>query len=225
MIEIVLLKYVNASPVKNNTNVDVKIEENTSGNIKKIDSKPDKSLEKDKENGKKEELEVIVQKKKVINKSKSNFDIDIRINNTFVDCSKEKKKEVSSSWIEFMNFLMGKDRNLISLVADTEILAASDRYILIQSKIDSTNNLINDNVSDLEKYYSEFFGNEVKFAALDANLWKKETEKYRMNKKNKVEYKYIEEKDSPKEETQQNVEKSNDIEDLAADIFGTFEIE
>ena len=225
LIEIVLLKYVNASPVKNNTNVDVKIEENTSGNIKKIDSKPDKSLEKDKENGKKEELEVIVQKKKVINKSKSNFDIDIRINNTFVDCSKEKKKEVSSSWIEFMNFLMGKDRNLISLVADTEILAASDRYILIQSKIDSTNNLINDNISDLEKYYFEFFGNEVKFAALDANLWKKETEKYRMNKKNKVEYKYIEEKDSPKEETQQNVEKSNDIEDLAADIFGTFEIE
>jgi hypothetical protein len=120
---------------------------------------------------------------------------------------------------------MSKDRNLVSLLADTSILAASDRTVLIQSKIDTTNNLINDDIDNLEKLYEEYLGNKVRFAALDDNLWKKETEKYRLNVKNKVEYSYVDEEENVVDDNQQNVDAKDDIESVAEDIFGTFEVE
>lgn len=225
LIEIVLLKYINQKDVKIVENESVIKEKLGEGNKEKELIIPDISKENEVTKESSKPLKEKVTKKIVINNNKLKINIETRINNTFVDCSKEKKKEVSDSWLDFKNFLMSKDRNLISLIADTEILAASDRNVLIQSKIDSTNSLINDCINDLEKYYKQFLGNNVKFAALDANMWKEETEKYRLNKKNKVEYKYIEEEDSTSDNSQQSVEKTSDIEDLAADIFGDFEVE
>jgi hypothetical protein len=104
-------------------------------------------------------------------------------------------------------------------------LAASDSYILIQSKVESTNDLINDSINNLEKMYEKYSGNKVRFAALSSTKWKNETEKYRLNKKNKVEYKYIDEELPQKEDNQQSVDKKSNIESVAEEIFGTFEIE
>ncbi len=225
LIEIVLLKYINGSSPKNEIKETKEVINNSTGNSISEPSNlviSNEKIESKEESSQVEEKRV---KKKIINKKKANFDINVRVNNTFVDCTKEKKKEICDSWVDFMNFLMNKDRNIVSLLADTEVLAASDRYILIQSKISSTNSLINDSIDIVEKYYSEFAGNNVKLAALNEKLWKEETEKYRLNKKNKVEYKYIEEVDSFEEKEQQNVEKKDSIEDLATDIFGTFEVE
>ena len=225
LIEIVLLKYVNGSSSENVVLESNKTEKTASGNDVEDVNNSDKSTE---EPVVEESLQVVedkTTKKRVINKKKAKFDVEIRVNNTFVECTKEKKKEVSDSWVDFMNFLMNRDRNVVSLLADTVILAASDKYVLIQSKISSTNSLINDSIELVEKYYTEFAGNNVKLAALDEKLWKEETEKYRLNKKNKVEYKYIEEVDSSEKKEQQSVEKKDSIEDLATDIFGTFEIE
>ena len=230
LIEIVLLKYVTgnnqAVKVKESFS-EVKVEENK-------ESKSDKAVlgnntsnieEEPKIKESVEIKEVKSKKKEVINKKKSTFDMNIRINNCFAECSKSKKIEVSKSWIEFMNFLMAKDRNLVSLLADTSILAASDRTVLIQSKIDTTNNLINEDIDNLEKLYEEYLGNKVRFAALDDNLWKKETEKYRLNVKNKVEYSYVDEEENVVDNNQQNVDVKDDIESVAEDIFGTFEVE
>ena len=225
LIEIVLLKYIRGSSAKNENILIVKEEKSIEGNISESVEKADISAKKDDEEASNLAVEEKPKKKRVINKSKVEFDINIRINNTFVDCSKEKKKEISSLWVDFMNYLMNEDRNMVSLLADTEILAASDRYILIKSNIESTNKLINDSIKDLEKYYSNYSGNNVKFAAVDESLWKKETEKYRMNMKNKVEYNYIEEDSTEKKSDQQIVEKVEDIEQIATDIFGTFDVE
>ena len=157
---------------------------------------------------------------------KNRINVEVRINNCFVDASKDRKNKLSESWIDFMNYLMNKDRNLISLLADTSILAASDTYALIQSKIDSTNELINESIDKVEKYYESFAGNKIKFAAVIDELWKKETEKYRFNLKNKIKYNYIEEENvsSLEEEKQQTVELS-ESESVAADIFGSYEVE
>ncbi len=154
------------------------------------------------------------------------IDINIRINNCFVEASKTKKNELSSKWIDFMNFLMKKDRNLTSLLADTSVLAASETYALIQSKIDSTNELINRHIASLEQYYEEFAGNKVRFAAINDDLWQKETGKYRLNLKNKIKYNYIEEKEESS--VTENVDakpKLDESEELASDIFGTYEVE
>ena len=76
----------------------------------------------------------------------------------------------------------------MSLLADTTVLAASNTYVLIQSKINSTNELINNVIDDLGKYYNDYSGNNVKFAALNDEIWQKEMENYRNNIKNGIKY-------------------------------------
>ena len=155
---------------------------------------------------------------------KSKIAVDIRINNTFVNADKKYKSDLSDNWVDFMNYLMGKDRSLISLLADTSILAASDCYALIQSKIDSTNDLINDNITLIEKYFSEYSGNNYKFAAVNNELWKISVDKYRINMKNKIKYSYMEE-EIPEASEVENTKQKDDIEDLAKDIFGSYDVE
>lgn len=247
LIEIVLLKYVNTgnnrnSVVGNNltgfsnipTNVEVnlnsssKYDKNESlssnsedvGNIKNADI-----LGKNKVS---ETLKKEIKGNKVIhNKDSKNINLNIRTNNCFVDCTKDIKLSVSKSWVDFMNYLMTKDRNLISLLADTSILAASNTYVLIQSKISSTNELINNVIDDLEKYYEDFVGNKVRFAALSEDLWKKEMENYRINIKNGIKYSYMDEPEDEKKESEVELVAStgDDIEEVAKDIFGSFEVE
>ena len=236
LIEIVLMKYLNTG---NNFNGQVSMGNNfdnkaTLGNnlsdndlennfvIKSATSEAITSLGNNVEEQK--EKKKTTRKKKNESNQQSLFDVNVRINNTFVNASKNFKLKLTNSWVDFMNSLMSKDRTLISLLADTSILAASDTYALIQSKIDSTNDLINDKIFDLEKYYEEFTGESYHFAALNSDLWNKSVEKYRINLKNKIKYNYMEENISKHDEPT-NVLDSDNIEDVAKDIFGTYEVE
>ena len=247
LIEIVLLKYINTgnnSRVSLGNNLDSTI--SVSSNDKKALLSSSKSIKSEADsvsiknagnntnsdnNGEKEgskSLENVVDKKKVIHKNKSKIiDLNARINNCFVECSKDIKVSFSKEWGEFVSSLLTKDKSLMSLLADTTILAASNTYVLIQSKINSTNELINNSIDDLGKYYEEFSGNKVKFAALTDELWKKEMENYRNNIKNGIKYNYIEEKEevSGDSDIDEEVTKSENIEDVAKDIFGSFEVE
>ena len=161
----------------------------------------------------------------LIHNTTLNIDVNIRINNCFVEASKEYKSKLSKSWVDFMNFLMSKDRNLVSLLADTSILAASPKYVLIQSKIDTTNDLLNSSILNIEKHYKEFSGICYKFAAINDDLWLKEVEKYRNNLKNKIKYSYVQEEEDVTHETSVTESTESDIEKIAGDIFGTFEVE
>ena len=153
--------------------------------------------------------------------------MNARTNNCFVECSKDIKVSFVKEWSDFVGSLLTKDKSLMSLLADTTILAASNTYVLIQSKINSTNELINNSIDDLGKYYEDYSGNKVKFAALTDELWKKEMENYRNNIKNGIKYNYIEEKEevSGDSDIDEEVTKSENIEDVAKDIFGSFEVE
>ena len=154
------------------------------------------------------------------------IDVSIRINNCFVDASKDEKNKVTSSWMDFMNYLMDNDRNLVSLLADSHILAASGKYSLLQSKNESTNDLINMEIDKIEKYYKSFSDIDMLFAAVNDDLWKKEVEKYRINLKNKIKYKYIDEKILSSDiETSDNDIDVDEIEKVASEIFDSYEIE
>ena len=173
-------------------------------------------------------LDSNVSKKKVIHKKKVKIiDLNARINNCFVECSKDIKVSFAKEWGDFISSLITKDKSLMSLLADTSILAASNTYVLIQSKINSTNELINNSIDDLGKYYEDYSGNKVKFAALTDELWQKEMENYRNNIKNGIKYNYIEEKEEVSEDSNviEDTPKSDNIEDVAKDIFGSFEVE
>ena len=240
LIEIVLLKYINTGnndrvvqnivvenkeSVGNKVSTDSKMKTTEADTKTVVESKPKEEVFEDR--NEKEEQEVVEKEKVINNANRKVIDLNIRINNCFVNASKTQKNSISGSWVDFMNSLMTKDRNLISLLADTAILAASDKYVLIQSKIVSTNELINNTIDVLEKYYSDYSGNNYRFAAINEDLWAKETEKYRFNLKNKIQYSYIDEEDSSSSsEENSTVSVSNDdMEAVAKDIFGTFEVE
>jgi hypothetical protein len=54
-------------------------------------------------------------------------------------------------------------------------------------------------------------------------LWKKEVEKYRINKKNKIQYCYIEEKVLSVDDDVE-ADTVEDIESIAKDIFDSYEV-
>ena len=247
LIEIVLLKYINTG---NNSRVGLGNNFNTStGNLVKEEnsvSKTSKSTKREVDtvsikstgnntnadiNGLESHsssLDSNISKKKVIHKKKAKIiDLNARINNCFVECSKDIKVSFAKEWGDFISSLITKDKSLMSLLADTSILAASNTYVLIQSKINSTNELINNSIDDLGKYYEDYSGNKVKFAALTDELWQKEMENYRNNIKNGIKYNYIEEKEEVSEDSNviEDTPKSDNIEDVAKDIFGSFEVE
>lgn len=227
LIELVLLKYTSSSdckkeniilPSSGNNNINVKSSLNNPGNTVSIINESNTNIESNKFDKNSEEIQVI--------NRPNYFSAEIRINNCFVSASKIAKMDVTSSWVDFMNYLMLKDRNLVSLLADTIVLAASDKYILIQSKVDTTNSLINDHINALEKFYEEYSSKNMKFAAVNNEIWKKEVEKYRLNRNNQIKYKYMDEsEDSKEQENIQQTSTSSDIEDVAREIFDSFEVE
>lgn len=224
LIEIVLLKYIN----RLGNNIDNNSEVNNLGNNKSNTGNNNKNMGNniDSINNKNDKLNNSTGNK-VINKQEVKFDINIRINNCFVGASREQKSSISKSWIDFMNYLMAHDRQLVSMLADTIILAASDKYVLIESAIDSTNDLINANIRNLEQKYSDFAGNNLLFCAISEKIWSKEVEKYRINLKNKIKYSYMEEDNATDEINDEslNIDDKEDIEDVAREIFGTYETE
>ncbi len=249
LIEVVLLKYCstgnnNSLGNKNSSREIISAEVSASKDIStKEIKKSSKNISNDKagntlgnndftdilaKNSNSKPLENELDKDTVIHKQiQKKIDLSVRINNCFVDATKPMKENISKSWIDFMNYLMTKDRSLISLLADTTILTASSTYALIQSKIDSTNELINNVVGNIEKHYNDFSGNNLKFAAINEELWSQEAEKYRFNLKNKIKYNYIEEKEDSIEETNnlETVGNNEDMEAVGMDVFGSIEVE
>ena len=154
---------------------------------------------------------------------KALFSVETRINNCFVEASKEIKKDIANKWIDFMNYLISVDRNVISLIADTEILAASNKYVLIHSANEATNSLINQDIAKIEKYFNDYYGSYIRFAAVEDNLWQKEKEKCRINLKNNIKYNYIEEDISYLEVKEESI-KEDDIESVAKEIFDSYTV-
>ncbi len=213
LIELVLLKYIDIEetmevqmPLGNNN----KIKEYNPGN----DYNTLESLENKKE-------------KKIDASRIVSFSVETRINNCFCEASKEYKNKLVDLWVAFMNFLMTKDRSFVSLMADTSVCAASPTYAIITSRIFSTNNLINVEIMKIESYFKEFSGLDYKFVSLAENDWKEAMNKYKVNIKNGKIYTFIEEKieNNAILNTEDSSVESGSIEDVAKDIFGTFEIE
>ena len=203
LIEIQLLKYIDDS-TEDTRKTEIVPEREIIEPTREIETKTEtKIIEK-------------VNKKEVINNF--SFDIDIRINNTFSNFSKENRIKIEETWNDFMNFLLNEDRSFISYLSDVKILATSDKYILIQSKSESSNYLLNENIINLEKLYLKFSNEEYKFAAISKDKWdeaSKEFAKYFKENKVAEKYKYIE------EENQQSVDNNNSSNiDGLVDIFG-----
>lgn len=157
--------------------------------------------------------------REIISEEKINELCKIRVNNCFVNAKKEYLQNIKNVWPEFINKI--EDKLLLNLVIDSNIVAASDKVIILTNKNEATVNLINQKLKQLEEKYNQEFKQQYKFIALFEKQWNYEKQSYINNLKNKIEYTYIEEQ-TKKTSTISN-EKS--LEDIAFDIFDKSKIE
>ena len=127
----------------------------------------------------------------------NNFDDKIaelkkaRLNNVFVDPSKEILKENQKKWSDFVSKL--DDSNLLSLLVDSKIVVSSEQYAVITTEIEATSHLINANLPGIEKEFSKKYKNKLKLISITTEEWEELKKEYVKNTKNNVKYEFVEE--------------------------------
>lgn len=202
-IEIILVKYMNVS----RETLGDETEKTTENKIEN-DSITDKPVKDNEEQRNKE------------NHDKTNicsFNINTRINNCFANAKKEFLNKIKDKWNDFLIYESDANKAIMSFILDTEIVAASDKYAILTNKIESTAELINNNISSIEKDFSIFYNMKYKFVCLSEKNWKNEQKNYIFNVKNNIKYSIIEEA----EENSNPIvnENTDELEKIAAEIF------
>lgn len=210
LLEIVFLKYINYFPGNNFVDKNV---------VKLTDSKKESTIikrieEKPKISAPAIEQTIISQENKLEKKNKViDFDIDVRINNTFVNAKKDYLNNIKSKWNDFVIYESNTNKAMISYLADTNIVAASDKYAILTNNLDITNDLINQDIKSLEKDFNLFFNGNYYLVAVSPKKWEQERNKYINNIKNGYKYEIIDNDIIIKEN-------KSELEKIASEIFG-----
>lgn len=139
----------------------------------------------------------------------------IRINNCFVNAKKTYLNLIKEKWNDFIIYESNANKKIMAFIMDTVIVAASDRYAILVNKIDSSNDLINENIDSLENDFKMFYGTIYNLVSISPKRWEYEKESFKNNLQNSVKYIIMEENnDMP--ETNGNSE----LEKMAEEIFG-----
>ena len=210
LLEIVFLKYLNYFPGNNFVDKNLtKLSDSKkeSAGIKPKEEKPVISTSI-------AEKQIISQENMSQEKNQSlDFDIDIRINNTFVNAKKEYLNNIKVKWNDFVIYESNVNKAMISYLADTNIVAVSDKYAILMNNLDITNNLINQNIKALEKDFNLFFNGNYYLVAISPKKWELERNKYINNIKNGYKYEIIDNDIIIKED-------KSELEKIATEIFG-----
>ena len=141
----------------------------------------------------------------------------IRINNSFVNPSKNLKKDFSINWSKLLEKIgESNDYNLLGMIENVNIEVVSSTNVIFSLDKDNESVIFNDNISTIENSYNSQYNSNYKFISLSKKEWNEEKNKFIKNK-NKH-YEYIDEL---------NLDTSNDssAQDLAEDLFGNKIIE
>ena len=155
------------------------------------------------------------------NTNKCLLNVKVRVNNCFVNAKKDYLTKIKEKWNDFLIYESNANKKIMSFILDTDIVVASDKYAVITNKMDSTVELINENIKSLEDDFKLFFNMEYRFVCLSESEWNKEKEQYVFNLKNKIKYSIIEEVEES-DNAIENVEideNADELEKLAAEIF------
>lgn len=136
-------------------------------------------------------------KEKVIEDNKIDT-IRIRINNCFVDAKKECLEKYKKLFEDYNNSSSNNGK-IKSILIDSKVVAASDKYLILTIGTDHMVENANDMLDKIEKEISKVIGEKLKMVFLTNDEWEKEKEKYIQNIKKGIKYSFIEEKDNNKE--------------------------
>ena len=177
------------------------------GNNLKIEEEKKQVAKEDNVNIEQEQNELI---------EENNFDVEniksIRINNSFVEASKELKSFFSSNWNSLLKKInKSNDYNIYGIVENANIEVVSKKNVIFSLEQLSESVIFNDNLEKIEKYYNEEYKVDYSFISLSKEEWIEEKKKFIKNKDKK--YEYIDEKKIIKS----NKSKASNI---AEDLFG-----
>ena len=202
-IELLTLNYfpgnndVNISQSKENVNVekDIKNNKQTENFITNHDNIDNVNINSDKNEKKIEDVKYL------------------RINNSFVDASKDYKINFKNNWNKLINDLsFENDYSLLGYIETANVEVVSSKNVIFSFKSDNEAILFNNNIETIEVKYNESNNSNYKFIALSINEWKVEKQKF-IDNKNKV-YKYLDEDDII------NNESDSKAKNIADDLFG-----
>lgn len=213
-LEIVILKYFPGNKISSKDFKDP-VEEKKSGSTLKIEQKveerPTKENISQEIKGSKEPE--INNEAPIVNEKKAHFNVDARINNTFVGAQKKYLLELKEKWDDFVIYESNANKLLLSYIVDTELVAASNNYAVLVNKINNTNDLINENIESVEKDFKIFFGREYKLVSISPKVWEEARNKYIANLKSGYKYTMMDDSIIIEENT-------SELEKLANEIFG-----
>ena len=212
IIEMIVLSFMENS-LELNKSTGNSTETNFPGN--KIEEK--KVIKKEKD----ENLENTKEKK--LKKESTNDDQfiefqKIRINNTLAGANKQKLVQVKQMWKNFIEDIKKINKDIYLNICDTQIVVASNEYFIICSLSDSSANLINKMILNIEKEYNKDKDNKYKIIAVSEQMWQETKKKYIDDLKNHKKYELM-------DEIKLQKEKKEEIEDIANDIFDIDKIE
>ena len=147
------------------------------------------------------------------------FDKSIRINNCFVNVKKEYLNKAKENLKKIIKDNQ-EDSFLLSMIVDSEVVAASDQIYILSSALDSIVNLININHKLIEKKLDN-----IKIVALTEEEWAEEKNNYIKNNKNGIKYTMIDEKEKTEGEVNNNKVINESMEDIAEQLFSSSKIE
>ena len=214
IIQVVLLKYFpgNKNDNKIINNIEQESTKESKSDYEEKTSEIEKIDSKDKDDNK-NTPELVNESKSQESNQKIKFDINIRINNTFVSAKKENLNFIKGKWNDFIIYESNTNKTLLSYIADTVVVAASEKYAILTNNVDSTNDLLNENIDILEKDFNLFYNLNYKLVSISTKRWNVEKEKYIKNIRSGFNYKLIDD----------NIvieENLSELEKVAADIFG-----
>jgi len=143
----------------------------------------------------------------------------IRVNNCFTGAKKDYLRSYQELWQkEKENYNLAPD--IMSIVLDSNIVASSEDYCILTSKLASTVNLINKKLDELSLALKDIIKKEVKFIALTEEEWITEKQVYVTNIKKGVMYQLQDE-----ESLKKMMPNVNEMDEIATNVFSRDKIE
>lgn len=207
IIEMIILNYMG--------NINNQI--NFPGNKKEITNRKTEEIKIEKEENinKKVEQNNLKEKNNNLEKFKK-----IRINNCFVSANKKYLEKLKKLWYEFIN--CENDKKLQLMIADSEIIVASDKYCILKTITESSAGLLNSQILKIENKFNEINKLDYKFIAISNEEWISLRQEYINNLNNHI--KYIEQKEIMLENNE-NEEPKEEIEEIINNVFENLNIE
>ena len=199
IIEMILLKYMGKIDLKTVTDNQINFPGNKKTEIisQNFSEKPQKELNEQNEQQKFE---------------------NIRINNCFVNANKLDKERLVKKWKEFIDEIKKTDTTLHMAIVDSNVIVASDKYLMLKTISDSSASLINSKLEVLENRFNESTNENYKCIAISEEKWNLQKEKYIKNLRNKVKYEYINEISIVNNN-------ENELESIVSNVFNNITIE